>query len=632
MAQREEETRPPRRNAYAAGPRLIANIGATTARFALEPAPGVFEQMKACRCDDHADIVEMVQAYLLDVGGAVPIHAVLAIANPIDGDLVRMTNRDWSFSIEATREALGFQTLLAVNDFIAMAMALPRLGEDERRQVGGGSPRPDGVIGLVGASTGLGVSALLPQQGRWIAIGSEGGHASFSPSNETELAILRHAWQRYPHVSAERLISGPGLVLMHDALSALEGANAAPAAAPSADEIIRRGLEEGDALALRVLNCFCEMLGTMAGNLAVTLDATGGIYIGSTIVRRLGGFFAESGFRRAFEHKGRFSAFAAAVPTYMVLSDQATLIGAAEVLRNHLQDHSAAGSLLERIRSGMAGFSPAERRVANLVLDQPRSVLNDPVAEIAARAEVSQPTVIRFCRSLGLEGLSDFKLKLASGLTGAVAVRHSQVRVGDSARDLAAKVLDNTTTAIVQLRDHLDNAAVERAIGLLWRASRIELYGVGNSSVVALDGQHKFFRFSIPSTAYLDSHVQRMAAGLLGAGDVVIAISKSGNLPEILQAADAALASGAAVIAITAGGSQLARRATVALEVNHTEQAASHLSMVARILHLLLIDILAVGVAMRRLAAAGADLEEAELERELASLQARFEALISHAG
>lgn len=629
MGRVEHPDRLSSRQAYAAGPRLIANIGGSTARFVLEVAPGRFEQARNFACADHEGIEAVCRAYLAGITGAPPLHAALAVAGPIEGDLVRMSTRAWVFSIEATRAALGLHTLLVVNDFMAMAMALPRLGADERRQVGGGSARADGVIALLGASTGLGVSALVPSGERWLTLASEGGHAGFSPANDTELIVLRHAWKRWPHVSAERLISAAGLSLIHEALAADAGLAAAPL---EVEAIIRRALEGDDALCLRVLECFCAMLGTMAANLAVTFNATGGVFVGSTLVRRLGAFFERSGFRRAFENMGRHSDFVAAVPTYMVLSDQCSLLGAAEVLRNHLNDHAGSGQLLERIRAGMAALSPAERRVANLVLEQPRSVLNDPVAEIAAKAEVSQPTVIRFCRSLGMQGLSDFKLKLASGLTGAVPVRHSQVKIGDRAGALVGKVLDNTTSAIVKLRDQLDSAAVDRAIELLSAARRIELYGVGNSSVCALDGQHKFFRFSIPTNAYLDTHIQLMAARMLGEGDVVVAISKSGNLPEILQAADAALAGGAAVIAITAAGSPLAQRATVALEVSHPEeQGAGYLSMVSRILHLLLIDILAVGVAMRRIASAGEALGESELQRELESLQARFEALISHA-
>jgi glucokinase len=206
--------------------------------------------------------------------------------------------------------------------------------------------------------------------------------------------------------------------------------------------------------------------------------------------------------------------------------------------------------------------------------------------------------VIRFCRSLGFLGLADFKLKFASSLTGAIPVRHSQVRTGDSTHDVSAKVIDNTVSAILKFRDQLDVRALDRAIELLTHARRVEFYAMGNSRVVALDGQHKFFRFRIPTSSYGDSHLFSLAAELLTPGDVVIAISNSGRLPELLAAVDAARMAGADVIAITASGSPLARKATVCLSVDHTEDSTTFLSMISRILQLLLIDILSVGISL----------------------------------
>jgi glucokinase len=206
--------------------------------------------------------------------------------------------------------------------------------------------------------------------------------------------------------------------------------------------------------------------------------------------------------------------------------------------------------------------------------------------------------VIRFCRSLGFSGLADFKLKFASSLTGAIPVRHSQVRVSDSTHDLSAKVIDNTVSAILKFRDQLDVRSLDKAIALVAKAKRIEFFAMGNSRVVALDGQHKFFRFRIPTAAYGDSHLFVLAAGLLKAGDVVIAISNSGKLPELLDAVDAARAAGADVIAITSSQSPLAKRASVCLAVDHSEDSTTFLSMISRILQLLLIDILSVGISV----------------------------------
>jgi len=211
---------------------------------------------------------------------------------------------------------------------------------------------------------------------------------------------------------------------------------------------------------------------------------------------------------------------------------------------------------------------------------------------------VSQPTVIRFCRSLGFLGLADFKLKFASSLTGAIPVRHSQVRISDSTHDLSAKVIDNTVSAILKFRDQVDVRSLDRAIALVSRAKRVEFYAMGNSRVVALDGQHKFFRFRIPTALYGDSHLFILAADLLQPGDLVIAISNSGDLPELLRAVDTARAGGADVIAISNSQSPLARKATVCLAVDHAEDSTTFLSMISRILQLLLIDIMTVGISL----------------------------------
>lgn len=579
------------------GPRLLADIGATNARFALERAPGHTEAVEVLQCGDYAGIVEVIQAYLGRLAGPAPRHAAIAIANPIDGDLVKMTNRDWQFSIETTRRTIGLDTLLVVNDFTALAMSLSRLSDGDRRQVGGGQARQEGVIGLIGPGTGLGVSGLIPAEDRWITLGSEGGHASFAPADEREVFVLQYAWRELSHVSAERLVSGPGLELIYRALAERNGIPGVPAM--HAADIVGHALAGDNPLCAEVVDCFCAMLGTVAADVAMTLGAVGGIYIGGGVVPRLGELFLASPFRRRFENKGRFAEYLARIPTYVITAPHPTFHGVSAILGHHLQAEGGENPLLERIRAALPSLSKAEQRVARFLLDHPRSFVNDPVADIAHHAEVSQPTVIRFCRTLGFPGLSDFRLKLASGLTGTIPVRHSQVRAGDSAPDLSAKVLDNTVSAIMRLRDGLDAAAVERAIGLLQRASRIEFYGAGNSSIVALDGQYKFFRFRIPAVAYADPRLEAMAAELLAPGDVVVAISNSGRLPELLHAVDLALATGAAVISITASHSPLAKKATVNLAVDHSEDISTHLSMISRILHLLMLDVLAVGVAVR---------------------------------
>ncbi|SAL18607.1 bifunctional transcriptional regulator/glucokinase [Caballeronia telluris] len=586
---------------HADGPRLLADVGGTNARFALETAPGEIGQIRVYPAADYPGIAEVMQQYLKDTKVGRVNHAAVAIANPVDGDQVAMTNHDWSFSIEATRRALGFDTLLVVNDFTALAMALPGLTDAQRVQVGGGSRRQNSVIGLLGPGTGLGVSGLIPADDRWIALGSEGGHASFAPSNEDEDLVLRHARTKWPHVSFERVAAGPGLELIYRAFAERDGI--AVAESVNSADVTKRA-HDGEALALAAVNCFCGILGTFSGNIAVTLGSLGGIYIGGGVVLKLGELFYKSPFRERFEAKGRFQQYLSGVPTYVITAEYPAFLGVSAILAEQLSNRANSGSsaVFERIRQMRDALTPAERRVADLALNHPRSIINDPIIDIARKADVSQPTVIRFCRSLGCTGLSDFKLKLATGLTGTIPVSHSQVHLGDTATDFGAKVLDNTVSAILQLREHLNFDNVERAIDILNGARRIEFYGLGNSNIVAQDAHYKFFRFGIPTIAYGDLYMQAASAALLGRGDVIVAVSKSGRAPELLRVLEVAMQQGATVVAITSSNTPLAKRATVALETDHIEIRESQLSMISRILHLVIIDILAVGVAIRRAA------------------------------
>jgi glucokinase len=587
------------RAAYSDGPRLLADIGATHARFALETAPGVLRDVAVLLCDDYPGIEPLLQAYLAQANAGRISHAAFALANPISGDFIRMTNRDWQFSTDEVRRTLGLNTLLIVNDFTALAMALPGFRSEDLMQVGGGKPQANAVAGVLGPGTGLGVSGVIPTVDGFVTLGSEGGHVNFAPSDEREFAILQYAWREWRHVSNERLISGPGMEIIYRALAQRNGAHMAnEVKMRSSAEIITGALDQHDPLCLEVLECFSGMLGGAAANLGVTLGAFGGIFIGGGIVPRMGEWFKTSPFRARFEAKGRFTDYVAQIPTYVIMTPNPALNGVSAILSEHLRNRSGANTLMERVQNLQHELSPAEQRVASLVIEHPRKVLSEPIAEIAKLADVSQPTVIRFCRSLGFTGLADFKLKFAGSLTGTIPVRHSQVRMTDSTHDLSAKVIDNTVSAILKFRDQLDVNSIDRAIEILRKAKRIEFYAMGNSRVVALDGQHKFFRFRIPTTSYGDSHLFSMAAELLGPGDVVIAISTAGLLPELLGAVDTARAAGADVIAITSSKSALARKASICLAVDHAEDSTTFLSMISRILQLLLIDIMAVGISL----------------------------------
>lgn len=579
-------------------PRLIADIGGLYARFAIETSYGEFAQQRSLRCADFPSFEAAMAAYLASLKSAPVAHAALAIANPVDGDQVRMTNYHWQFSIEETRVNLGLDTLVVVNDFTSLAMALPRLGPQDFRQVGPGQAVKNSVIGLLGSGSGLGVSGLIPSGDGWTSLGSEGGHASFAPSDAREAAVLNYMWRQFDHVSFERLLSGPGLEQTYMAIAEL---NKTQVKALSAPEITRCALEDKDPLCTQTLEVFCNMLGTAASNLALTLGATGGIYIGGSIVPRLGEFFDRSGFRSRFEQKGRFANYVGQIPTFVITAPEATFLGASAILDTQLRAMmSTPGSaILTQIRRSRAELSPAEQRVADLVLAKPRSVLSDPIHDIALAAQVSQPTVIRFCRSVGCKGLSDFKLRLASGLSMSVPITHSQVTNDDSMLELGAKVLGNTANAILQLRNELQRESIDRAIELVAGADRVELFAVGNYAAVAQDAQTKFLRLGLPCGAHTEPHLQELTAASIQPGTVAVIISSGGKLPELMALQEKIQQRGAALIAITANQSPLARKADAALVAEHNENASTHLPMVSRVLHLLLIDILIVGLEMR---------------------------------
>jgi glucokinase len=320
---------------YMDGPRLLADVGATHARFAFERAPGQIDAIRILRCADYAEFADAVEAYLAECGNPAVRNAAIAIASPVQGDQIKMTNRRWAFSIEAMRRRLHLDTLLPVNDFSALARSLPRLEQSDFKQIGGGKARPGGVIGVVGPGTGLGVGGLIPGAGRWIALDSEGGHTSFSPSDEREIAILEYCWKTLPHVSAERLVSGPGIELIYQALAARRAPHTRTETLDT-PEIVKRALAVTDPLCSETVECFCAMLGTVASNVALTLGALGGMYIGGGIVPRLGEYFARSPFRVRFESKGRYAEYLAQLPTFVITAPYPALVGAAAILDEYL--------------------------------------------------------------------------------------------------------------------------------------------------------------------------------------------------------------------------------------------------------------------------------------------------------
>lgn len=314
-------------------PSLIADIGATNARFAVLSPDGGLQRPRVLACEDYPTIHGAIAAYLDDELPLTDVRqvqtAALAIAGPVTGDQVALTNHPWSFSIEQLRGQLGIERLHVVNDFAAVASAVPHLEAHERTQVGGGEPLADAPLGVLGPGSGLGVCGLVHTSGGWLPLPGEGGHATMAPANNRESAVLDRMRARYDHVSAERVLSGPGLVDLYATLAEVEGV---PAVSYTAPQITDPGVCERDAHCREAVEMFCAMLGTVAGNLALTLGARGGVYVAGGIVPKLGERFTASAFRQRFEAKGRLGPYLAKIPTYVVTHQFPAFLGLAALL------------------------------------------------------------------------------------------------------------------------------------------------------------------------------------------------------------------------------------------------------------------------------------------------------------
>jgi glucokinase len=307
--------------------RLVADVGGTNARFGLlRGAHGRPEQEKTLPTASYPCIDSAIEDYLGQVDAGRPLEAAVAIANPITGDTIKMSNCHWTFSIENVRRKLGLERLLLLNDFTALAMSLPAIPGAQLQQLGGGTPVAGAPLALIGAGTGLGVSGLVPHGDAWVPLESEGGHVSVCAGCDREadiIAMTRHSWQ---HVSAERLVSGMGLQNLYRAVAQLEHCEPEDL---TAAQVAERGLAAEDRFCREALDTFCAVLGSIAGNLVLTLGARGGLYIGGGIVPRLGDYFSGSPFRKCFEAKGRFEPYVAAVPAYVIRASNPALLGAA---------------------------------------------------------------------------------------------------------------------------------------------------------------------------------------------------------------------------------------------------------------------------------------------------------------
>ena len=327
-----------------ARPWLLADIGGTNARFGWMAVDSEeIQHVATLRGAAYAGPAAAAQAYLVQLqqtlGAAYrpPVAGAFAVATAVGGDHIAFTNSGWAFSCAAVERELALQPLLILNDFEALALSLPRLKAHQLRAWSGTAAGSlPGTLAVIGPGTGLGVAGLVPTAHGFVAVPGEGGHATLAAADDFESDLLAAARREHPHVSAERLLSGIGLPVLHAAVGAVLGTPVPPAApgapALNAGDIVERGLAGGDAVCSQTLDSFCALLGSFAGNVALTLGARGGVYIGGGIVPRLGRRFAELPFREHFEDKGRFRAYLEAIPTWVITAEAPALVGAARAL------------------------------------------------------------------------------------------------------------------------------------------------------------------------------------------------------------------------------------------------------------------------------------------------------------
>ena len=310
---------------------LVGDVGGTNCRLSLASASGGrlrLDRPKRYKCADFADAQAAIAHYLGSVGWSAPLGAaVIAVAGPVNDGVVQSTNMRWRMS-EAQLRDQGARKVKLVNDYTALALAVDHLGEDDVIPIGPPALlQVHDTVAVVGAGTGFGVGAVARGIGGSAVIATEGGHISFAPVDDIEVAILRILTQRYGRVSIERLLSGPGLVNLRAALAQIEGARLDPIAS----EDIVRAAEEGDGLSERALERFCAIYGSVAGDIALVYGARGGVFLGGGIAPAIARRLQASAFRARFEAKGRFQAYLSAIPTCIIANTHAALLGAASL-------------------------------------------------------------------------------------------------------------------------------------------------------------------------------------------------------------------------------------------------------------------------------------------------------------
>jgi glucokinase len=309
---------------------LVADIGGTNARLAIADLDTLeLANPVSLRREGFPSLEAVAESYLAGVAER-PRAAAIAVAGPVVGETIKFTNSPWTFRRNELRAALGLDTLLVLNDFEALAHALPHLGPSDLTQIGGGTPVERAPKVVLGPGTGLGVAGLVWSPSGWVAVASEGGHASLAIKDAREFAMLERLVRGRERLSVEGVLSGPGLAQIYRVLAEMAGRPVAPVEAP---EVVERALGGHDACAQEALEHFADWLGRFAGDAALFFGARGGVYLGGGIAPRMADALAAGPFRGAFEAKGRMTGYLAPIPVYVIMiGTRAALKGAAAAL------------------------------------------------------------------------------------------------------------------------------------------------------------------------------------------------------------------------------------------------------------------------------------------------------------
>ncbi|MBL4832053.1 MAG: glucokinase [Aliivibrio sp.] len=313
---------------------VVADVGGTNIRLAVcDVETGGLSKLNEFACAEFTTLEAALVQYFAVLQEEVK-HLCIGIACPVESDHVVMTNLSWDFSKQALKDKLKLESLYVINDYTAISLAVPFLSSVEKIQVGGGECKTDAVTAVFGPGTGLGVSHIVKAAGKWVSLEGEGGHVSFTANTREQADILFLLQAQFGHVSAERILSGQGLVNLYQSLCTLSKREAK---FDQPKDVSKAALDGSCDIARRSLDVFCQVMGSFAGNLALNLACTGGVYIAGGIVPRFADLFQSSEFRGFFEEKGRFKAYLSSIPTFLITHDNPGLLGASVYLRQELE-------------------------------------------------------------------------------------------------------------------------------------------------------------------------------------------------------------------------------------------------------------------------------------------------------